>query len=174
MLNIFSRYLSVLKLRAKNVIIMPDSYASRDSVIGEYTYIGHRCSITKAVIGRFCSIADNVTIGPGEHKLDQVSNSSLFYENQYASLTEKNCIIGNDVWIGVDSIIRRGCIIGDGAIIEANSFVNSDVPDFAVVAGSPAKIIRYRFPEEKIKKITDSMWWDHPLAEAKNIIKNLD
>lgn len=174
MINIFSRYLSVLEWRSKKVTIMPDSHVSRDSAIGEYTYIGHRCSITKSIIGRFCSIADNVTIGPGEHKLDRVSSSSLFYKDQYRCLTEKDCVIGNDVWIGVDSIIRRGCVIGDGAIIGANSFVNHDVPDFAVVAGSPAKIIRYRFPEEKIKTIKESKWWNYSLPEAENIIKGLN
>ena len=74
----------------------------------------------------YVSIANNVTIGAGEHDLNKISTSSLFYDNAYDVLTEKDCIIGNDVWIGVDSIIRRGVTIGNGAIIGANSFVNQD------------------------------------------------
>ena len=83
------------------------------------------------------------------------------------------CVIGNDVWIGVDSIIRRGVKIGNGAVVGANSFVNHDVPDFAIVAGNPARLIRYRFDEEMQAEISASKWWEKDLPEAKEIIKKL-
>lgn len=154
-------------------VIMSFSTVSQDSQIGKYTYIGYNCFVTKAQIGNYCSIANNVSIGQGEHDLNQISTSSYFYENAYEKLTEKSCMIGSDVWIGVDSIIRRGVKIGDGAVIGANSFVNEDVPDFAIVAGTPAKIIKFRFDEEKILKIKNSKWWNLNIEDARHQMKEL-
>lgn len=156
-----------------HVKIMSGSRISHDTIIQDYTYIGYNCTITKAIIGRYCSIADNVSIGPGEHDLSSISTSTLFCEEPYQLLTLKDCIVGNDVWIGVDSIIRRGVRIGNGAVIGANSFVNFDVPDFAIVAGNPAKIIRYRFSPVMIEKITNSQWWNYELEESRIIIDKL-
>ncbi len=153
--------------------IMNSTIISSDSVVGDYTYIGYNCFITKANIGRYCSIANNVSIGLGEHDLTEISTSSYFYDNAYEKLTEKNCTIGHDVWIGVDSIIRRGVKIGNGAVIGANSFVNMDVPDFSIVAGNPAKIIKYRFTDSQILKISKSNWWNLEIETAKNIFKDL-
>jgi virginiamycin A acetyltransferase len=154
---------------SRNIILSSNSNISEDSVIGSNTYIGLNCNITKAIIGNYCSIANNVTIGSGEHLIQSVSTSSLFYkpEEVYKILTTNECSIGHDVWIGVDSIIRRGVKIGNGAIVGANSFVNKDVPDFAIVAGSPAKIIRYRFNELQIQHLNESKWWLLPLENAK-------
>ena len=88
-------------------------------------------------------------------------------------MTEKSCIIKNDVWIGVDSVIRRGVTIGNGAVVGANSFVNKDVPDFAVVGGSPARILKYRFDEPLRRKILASEYWLYAPDEAKKIIDSL-
>ena len=173
---VMKRVVRKLKSKLKNPSapsIMEGSLVSRDTQIGDYTYIGVNCSITKAQIGRYCSIANNVSIGPGEHALNGVSTSSLFYEDAYTKLTEKPCVIGNDVWIGVDCIIRRGVRIGNGAVIGANSFVNSDVPDFAVVAGTPAKHVKFRFTPEQISRINTSKWWDLELKAAKELLKKL-
>ncbi|MBC7388459.1 MAG: CatB-related O-acetyltransferase [Opitutaceae bacterium] len=150
----------------RKVTVMPGSFVSEDSKIGDYAYVGFNCFISKSNIGRYCSIANNVSIGNGEHLIDNISTSGFFYNDPYTILTKDDCNIGNDVWIGVDSIIRRGVTIGNGAIIGANSFVNKNVPDFAIVAGSPAKLIRYRFPEEKIEIIKEHSWWDLELDEA--------
>jgi virginiamycin A acetyltransferase len=157
-----------------NITIMKGAIVSKDSCIGDYSYVGYNTFITKAKIGRYCSIACNVSIGLGEHAIHNISTSSLFYEDSYNILTSKDCIIGNDVWIGVDSIIRRGIEIGNGAIIGANSFVNMNVPAFAIVAGVPAKIIKYRFSEEKITKIEKSSWWNFDINEAKVAISQLE
>jgi len=157
-----------------NVQIMAGSIISQDSVIGEHSYIGHNTFISKAIIGRYCSIANNVSIGNGEHLIHKVSTSSLFYDKPYDVLTSKDCLIGNDVWIGVDSIIRRGVTIGNGAIIGANSFVNKDVPPFAIVAGNPAKIIKFRFSPEQIDIIEKSNWWNYDLQTAKNIVSQTE
>lgn len=142
-----------------------------NSVVGKYTFVGRYVNISATTIGRYCSIANNVSIGMGEHSLDRVSTSSLFYgSDEFRILTVKPCIIKNDVWIGVDSIIRRGVTVGNGAVIGANSFVNADVPDFAVVAGNPARIIKYRFSEDMRAKVLSSRWWDYDIDDAKKII----
>jgi virginiamycin A acetyltransferase len=158
----------------ENVEIQEGSNISEDCKIGSFTYIGFNCTVTKSEIGRYCSIANNVSIGIGEHRLEKVSTSSIFYDNPYEVLTQKKCTIGNDVWIGTNSVIRRGVRIGDGAVVGANSFVNRDVPDFAVCAGSPAKILKYRFNESQIGAIRNSKWWELDVAEAKTVIMKLE
>jgi virginiamycin A acetyltransferase len=146
---------------------------SHDSKIGAYTYIGYNCTITKALIGRYCSIANNVAIGVGEHLIEKISTSSLFYDNPYETLTQNDCTVGNDVWISTNCVIRRGVKVGNGAVIGANSFVNIDVPEFAIVAGSPARIIKYRFNPDQISIINESEWWNLDLNEAKKRQKEL-
>ena len=141
--------------------------------IGNYTYIGNFCEVTRATIGNYVSIANNVTIGPGEHPTDTISAHHFFMKNPYEEMTAKDCTIGNDVWIGVNSVVRRGVKIGNGAIVGANSYVNKDVPDFAIVAGSPAKLIRYKFSKEIIGKIIESKWWEKNANEAKIIVNEL-
>lgn len=160
--------------KKRHIDVMRNTLISDDTTIGDYTYVGYNCCITKAHIGRYCSIANNVSIGNGEHVPKRVSTSSLFYDKPYDILTDKDCKIGNDVWIGVDSIIRRGVTIGDGAIIGANSFVNASIPDFAIAVGSPARVIGFRFDSPLISVIKESNWWNYPLDSAKGIIAKLE
>ena len=157
-----------------NTIIGRESEIDAHCIIGKNCYIGKNCFLTKVSIGNYCSIANNVSIGQGEHDLYQISTSSFFYDDAYELLTQDHCTIGHDVWIGVDSIILRGVTIGNGAVIGANSVVAKDVPSFAIVAGSPAKVIRYRFDSEKIKKIEASKWWHSDIVEAKEKIDELE
>lgn len=72
----------------------------------------------------------------------------------------RDTIIGNDVWFGTNSTIMLGVKIGDGAIIGACSVVTKDVPPYSIVAGNPAKIVRYRFPDEIIEQLLKIKWWD--------------
>ena len=136
------------------------------SYIGSYTYIGCNTHITKSNVGRYCSIANNVSIGQGEHPLDHISTSSKFYAAPWATLTSGECEIASDVWIGVDAVILRGVRIGTGAVIAANAVVTKDVPAFAIVGGIPARLIRYRFTEERKKIILASCWWEKEREEA--------
>lgn len=142
--------------------------------IGRHGYFGRGCSVTKTNIGNYCSIANYVSLGQGEHDLTKVSTSSIFYENGYEQLTEKDCTIGNDVWIGVGAVIRRGVTVGNGAVIGAHAVVTKDVPPFAVVVGAPAKILKYRFTEKKIQKIEASKWWNLDKITAKKIIEKIE
>lgn len=157
-----------------NYDIMPNSILSGENNIGDHTYIGFNCIITKSRIGRYCSIANNVSIGIGEHRIKRVSTSSLFYKNAFDTLTQKECVVGNDVWIGANVVVRRGVKIGNGAIIGANSFVNKDVGDFEIVGGIPAKFIKKRFDEATIQIVNESNWWNLNFSEAKERIIELE
>lgn len=141
------------------------------SFIGKYTYINMYCLIDKNTksIGRFCSIAHNVKIGFGNHPTKWVSSHPFTYHKKYGFINEdinfeeKVTIpskIGNDVWIGANSIILAGVTIGDGAIIGANSLVTNDVEPYAIVYGSPAKFQRYRFDNKIIQKLLEIQWWN--------------
>ena len=71
-----------------------------------------------------------------------------------------NCSIGNDVWIAAGAHVLRGVKVSDGAVIAANAVVTKDVPPYAIVAGVPAKIVKYRFSDDQIKSLLDIKWWD--------------
>ncbi len=76
----------------------------------------------------------------------------------------KRVKIGNDVWIGYGALIVGGVTIGDGACIGAGAIVTKDVPPYAIVGGVPAKVLKYRFPEQIIAKLLDEKWWNKPDA----------
>lgn len=140
-----------------------------NSSLGKYSYLGYDCEIQNCEIGAFCSIAGSVIIGGAQHPLNWVSTSPVFYNiaggtgRHLGDLTvseTKKTTIGNDVWIGHRAIIMAGVNVGDGAVIGAGAVVTKDVPSYAIVAGVPAQIIRYRFDQEIIQKIKNSKWWD--------------
>lgn len=143
-----------------------------NSTFGDYSQMGHNVNITHSKIGRYCTIGNFVTIGAGEHDIDKISTSTLSVKNA-SELTKSSLEIKNDVWIGDDAIIRRGVTVGNCSIVLPNSFVNKDVPDFAIVLGSPAKIIGYRFDEGTRQKILDSKYWMYNPRKAKKIIKKI-
>jgi len=157
-----------------NVETLHNVSVDATSSIGSHTYIGCFTHVTKTRIGRYCSIANNVSIGQGEHLLDRVSTSSSFYESPWQTLTAGDCVIESDAWIGVDAIVLRSVTVGFGAVVAANAVVTKDVPPFAIVAGIPAKIIRYRFSEEKQLAIIASRWWEKDRLEALEIIRQLE
>ena len=168
---IWSSNVAVDALKGNNIQVQDGSRIKSDCHIGSYVYVGFNCFFTKCTIGNYTSIGNCVSIGVGEHELTDISTSAVFYENKdsYEKLTKKECIIGSDVWIGVGVVIRRGVKVGHGAVIGANSTVTKDVPNFAIVAGSPAKLIRYRFSAEQIKLIEQSRWWDYSKSDASRL-----
>lgn len=143
--------------------------------VGSYTYISYWCIVNNCAIGNYCSLARGVKIGLGKHPADFLSTSPLFYSKsnplKKSFIQEQKFVefekttIGNDVWIGVNALILDGVTIGDGAIVGANAVVTKDVPPFAVVAGSPAKIIRYRFSENNIEQLLKIKWWNKDIAD---------
>lgn len=143
-----------------------------NSRIDSYTYIGTNTTVNGANLGRFCSIGPGCKIGLGKHpsRGNYVSVNPIFYstlnqleitfsdQNYFDELG--NITIGNDVWIGTNVIIRDDVNIGDGAIIGAGSVVTKDIPSYAVYAGVPAKLIRYRFNEDIIHFLLQIKWWN--------------
>jgi len=170
---VLSILVSPQSLAGHHIFVGRSSQIDGMSSIESYTYIGDRCCVTRARIGRYVSIGNNVSIGPGEHDLDKFSTSSQFYDNIYAELTQGECIIESDAWIGVDAIILRGVRVGVGSVVAANAVVTKDVPDYAVVAGVPAKIIKFRFEKIKRDMLLASEWWVKDKQEAKLILAGL-
>lgn len=155
--------------------------------LGYGSYIGANCHLT-AKVGRFTSIAPNVWTNNAVHPYQApfVSTSPMFYsllkqsgktfateqmfeEFVWVDKDKKYAIeIGNDCWIGEGVFIAGGKRIGDGAVVYAGSFVTHDVPPYAVVAGVPAKIIKYRFEDNVIQRLLDIQWWNKPLKWIEN------
>lgn len=128
-------------------------------------------------IGSYCSISFGVSIMTGgEHRPDWVTTYPfpvLWKEAKHLTGHPKskgNVIIGNDVWIAHSVLILSGVTIGDGAVIGASAVVSKNVPPYAIVAGNPAKIIRYRFNQETIVKLLAVKWWDWPEDEIKQVL----
>lgn len=136
--------------------------------VGKYTRIKPGCVLKNAIIGKYCSIANEVMIGLGQHPTNLLSTNSIFYKTgitgrfarQIDYEEEKTTYVGNDVWIGNGAVIMDGVKIGDGAIIASRAVVTKSIPPYAVAGGVPAKVIKYRFSDDVIKAIEDSKWWD--------------
>lgn len=115
-------------------------------------------------IGNFCSIAPGVIIQEYFHDAQRLSTyfiqQNVLKQPSEETVSKGPIRIGHDVWIGAQSIILSGVTIGNGVIVGAGSVVTKDIPDFAIVGGNPAKVIRMRFSEEEIAYINRLKWWD--------------
>lgn len=169
---------------AKNCHIL-DNCLILNSTIKRYSYVGRNSIIQNVTIGSFCSIANDVFIGLGAHPHEHFSTSPLFYRvkntfkkqlvTENLSFNEYQAIvIGNDVWIGARATILDGVHISDGAVVAAGAVVTKDVPPYAIVAGVPAKIVRYRFSSKKIQNLLHLQWWCWPLSDIQNRMDELN
>lgn len=139
-----------------------------NSSIDKYSYIGRNSLIQYTSIGAFCSISENCVIGLRTHPLNFFSSSPVFCKGnnclkknfeKFDFKNFQNTYIENDVWIGTNVIIKSGVTIHNGAVIGAGAVVTKDVPPYAIVAGVPANIIRFRFDNETIEKLLKDEWW---------------
>lgn len=138
--------------------------------IGRYTYTGKNLTCWNSKIGSFCSISWNVSIGGANHDYERVTTSAFLYSdifdikggNKGYDRFYNDCEIGNDVWIGCGAIVCRGVKIGHGAVIGANAVVTKDVEPYSIVAGVPAKHIKYRFTPDIIHRLLEIKWWNFP------------
>ncbi|HOI41343.1 MAG TPA: CatB-related O-acetyltransferase [Elusimicrobiales bacterium] len=180
--------LSRLRKRHPTCIFYPGAQIDPDSVFGRYnvvfpgakvygsslgdhTFIQRDAAITNADVGKFCSIAPGVGLGLGQHPAGYVSTHPACYSvsqpiartygktDQFDALRRTK--VGHDVWIGQNALIMDGVNIGTGAIIAAGAVVTSDVPDYAIAAGIPARILKYRFPEDVRARLLATRWWDN-------------
>ena len=128
--------------------------------MNSFSYIAENGYAMNTEVGKFCSIGSELICSPIEHPTTYLSTSPAFYSDKkkydFSFLDiehynpDRKTTIGNDVWIGARVFIKGGIKIGDGAIIAAGSVVVKDVPDYAIVGGVPAKLIRFRFSEEVV------------------------
>lgn len=130
------------------------------------------------LIGRYCSFTSSCYVFNGNHGVSFLTTHPFAY-NPACGLVDKEaiqrtrCIISDDVWVGHNAIILPSVThVGRGAVLAAGSVVTKNVPSYAVVAGNPAKVIKYRFDPEIIAEIEKTEWWLKDEAELKNIIKN--
>jgi virginiamycin A acetyltransferase len=146
-----------------------------DFGIGSYGVphvIGHNRG--KLEIGRFCSISDGVTIVLANHDISLVTTypftnvdfeKEIFFASKTVDRHAKNAgdvRIGNDVWLGKNSIILGGVTVGDGAVVGAGAVVTKDVPEYSVVVGNPGVVVRKRFSDPIISKLKIISWWNWP------------
>jgi acetyltransferase-like isoleucine patch superfamily enzyme len=141
-----------------------------NSNIGAFSYIGPNSEIVCCDIGKFCSISTNCMIGLATHTIKNISTSPIFTSRKnsigyrWVKANKFNEIdrvtIGNDVWIGTRVIILGGVVIGNGVIIGAGSIVTKSIPDYAIVVGVPAKVIKYRFNSDIVDHLKIIKWWD--------------
>ena len=135
--------------------------------IGKHVYIGDGAKIFNCShIDNYSCISHDVKIGLDNHKLDGLSINPKFNQMEKSSPT----IIGADVLISANAVVMSGIKLGNGCVVGANSFVNKDVPPYAIFAGSPAKLIRYRFDDKEIQKKLISKWWERDICEVKDLV----
>lgn len=149
----------------------------RDCKIGRYFGAGADTTVLRSTVGSFCAFGARVSVNPFNHPTDWLSthefqyHATAFDDPPYrkmerlpreAAPTER-CEIGHDVWIGHGATVLAGVTVGTGAVIGAGAVVTRDVPYYAIVAGSPARFIRYRFPPALTSRLLESCWWELPL-----------
>ncbi len=169
---------------------LKNSITNPNIIVGDYTYYDDFESVKnfeknvkylfdftgdKLIIGKFCMIASDVTfiMNGANHLTDAISTYPFaIFGGDWSNAMEGktypvkgNTKIGNDVWIGYGATIMPGVTIGDGAIIATKSVITKDVEPYAIVGGNPAKQIKKRFTEHKIKSLLELKWWDWPVEK---------
>ncbi len=146
--------------------------------VGAFTYARSHITPEVARIGRYCSIAEGVQFGHGEHPTDWLSTSSFVYDREFMgpapgasipgtlfrprpTLPKKPILIGHDVWIGSRAYIRQGVTLGDGCIVGAHAVVTRSVPPYAVVVGNPGRVVQLRLPADLAERVQASSWWSY-------------
>lgn len=168
--------------------IGPDVHFTESS-LDAYSYISNGTMVWHTQIGRFCSIAANVRINPGNHPTWRAAQHHFTYRSRLFGLAatddegffewrrERQVVIGHDVWIGHGVVVLPGVTVGNGAVLGAGAVVSRDVAPYTIVAGVPARPLRRRFPEEVAARLTNVAWWNwshERLAAAIKDFRELD
>ncbi len=150
--------------------------------MGDYSYVVNDADIAYAAIGRFCSIAAMTRLNPGNHPTWRASQAHFTYrasayfpgeadeEDFFAWRRAQKLTLGHDVWIGHGAVVLAGRSIGTGAVVAAGAVVAKDVPAYAIVAGVPAKLVKWRFPPEIAGRLQKLAWWDWTHEALRNAL----
>jgi acetyltransferase-like isoleucine patch superfamily enzyme len=127
-------------------------------------------------VGNYSSLGSLIMLG-GKHPTDRVTTypHRIWMGMEGAGedgfpVPSADTIVGSDVWLCYEAVILSGVTIGDGAIVAAGAVVTRDVPPYAIVGGNPARLIRYRCPEEQRQALLDIRWWDWPEHEIRDAV----
>jgi acetyltransferase-like isoleucine patch superfamily enzyme len=178
-------FLTTQERKAKYSPFTKDIFFNEKYQIGAYTYgvpeILHWGENANLIIGKFCSIADNVKIFlGGNHRMDWVTTYPFSAFPEYFPKaksitghpsTKGDVVIGNDVWLGHSCTILSGVTIGNGAIVGAGAVVTKNIGDYEIWAGNPAVFIKKRFLDDIIDELLIEKWWDLPIEE---IMENIN
>lgn len=144
--------------------------------VGAYSYGGGCFTVgffpPGVTIGRWVSIAYGVKAFRRNHPTDFLSMHPFFFNPSLGHVNREivppaPLVIESDAWVGEQALILPGCRrIGLGAVVGAGAVVTRDVPDFTIVGGNPARVIRTRFPEHVCEDIRQSRWWERPMGEV--------
>lgn len=135
--------------------------------------------IDQLIIGKYCSIATGVQFmmcGTQGHNYNWIAVHPLIgldNNNFHGQQWKGNTIIGNDAWLGAESLIMPGVKIADGAVIAARAVVTKNVGPYEIWGGNPAKLIKKRFNDQDISKLLEIKWWDWDIDALKNNLKHL-
>jgi acetyltransferase-like isoleucine patch superfamily enzyme len=171
----------------RHLFFTKDIFNGKKYTIGDYSY-GHPKILfenesTNLTIGKFCSIADGVTVFlGGNHRTDWISTYpfnkiDFFYPESLSIIghpaTKGNVIIGNDVWIGTNVIIMSGVTIDNGAVIAAGAVVTKNIGPYEIWGGNPARLLKKRFDDETINELQKIAWWNWDIKEIRENIPHL-
>lgn len=152
---------------------MPDNMK-----MGRGSYFGTHCTFVARpgatiTIGNYCSLANGVALINANHRADLVSTYPIYAKiwrdgkRQDQGRDVADISIGHDVWLGTNAVVLKGVTIGHGAIVGAGAVVTKSVPPYGIVAGNPARLIKYRFSDEEIGALLKIGWWHWPEAEIR-------
>jgi phosphonate metabolism protein (transferase hexapeptide repeat family) len=152
--------------------------AFSDSVLGDYSYVERQAEVIYARIGKFCAIAANARINALEHPMERVSQHKITYraklDSEFRERRQgKSVETGNDVWIGHGAIIKPEVKIGHGVVVAAGAIVTRDVAAYAIVAGVPAKFIRWRFEPKISERIISLGWWNWSHDKLATVVEDM-
>jgi acetyltransferase-like isoleucine patch superfamily enzyme len=152
-----------LDISVESPVFFGDVTVGKCVKIGKHSYMNSGRIWDNVTIGRYTSIGYNVFLGPPDHPTSFLSTFVPLYKDApyyKGHINLQKTIIGNDVWIGANVVVRKGVSIGDGVVVGAGAVVTEDVPPYSIVGGVPARILKYRFGNETIEKLTALKWWN--------------